>query len=273
VALFVPQKAGRGLRHRSRKRFGQNFLHDQAVLAQMIQEINPRPGNRIVEIGPGEGALTCPLLEVHGELTAIELDRNLVPVLEDKCQNIGALILLQGDASKFDFSTLVSGDDRLRIVGNLPYNISVPMLFRLADHAVIICDMHVLLQKEVAYRVAAQPGSSHYGRLAVMMQSIFEAVLLFDVGPSAFRPPPKVRSVFMRLTPHATPVIDISTKALAAVVTTAFSQRRKTLRNSLKSLLDSIQIQSADIDPARRAETLSLKEFASLARMLESDLL
>lgn len=260
------------MNHRPRKRFGQNFLHDQAVLAQMVQAINPQPGNRIVEIGPGEGALTCPLLEAHGELTAIELDRDLAPLLENKCRSIGALTLLQGDAVKFDFSTLVSGDDKLRIVGNLPYNISVPMLFRLTDHATIVHDIHVLLQKEVACRIAAQPGSGHYGRLSVMMQATFGTILLFDVGPGAFRPQPKVQSTFMRLTPHTAPVIDTSTKALATIVTAAFSGRRKTLRNSLRTLLDSTHIRSAGIDPARRAETLSLREFASLARMLESDL-
>ncbi len=261
------------LNHRPRKRFGQNFLHDQSVLVRMMRTINPQPGDAIVEIGPGEGALTCPLLKAHGKLTAIELDRDLIPPLEDKCRNLGTFTLLRGDAVKFDFSTLVSGDNKLRIVGNLPYNISVPMLFHLAEHAVIIRDMHVLLQREVAYRIAAQPGGGHYGRLSVMMQTIFDVALLFDIGPGAFRPPPRVHSTFVRLMPHAAPIIDIpSTEALATVVTAAFSRRRKTLRNGLKQLFDSTRIKSAGIDPSRRAETLSLEEFASLARVLESDL-
>ena len=237
----------------------------------MVQAINPQPGDVIIEIGPGKGALTYPLLAVHGELTAIELDRDLTPLLEDKCRDIGTLTLLQGDALKFDFSTLVSDERKLRIAGNLPYNISVPMLFHLTGYADIIRDMYVLLQKEVALRIAAQPGNGHYGRLSVMMQAVFDAVLLFDVGPGAFRPPPKVQSTFTRLTSHVAPIINIpSTQVLAMVVTAAFSQRRKTLRNCLKPLLDGAQISSAGIDPSRRAETLSLREFASLARMLES---
>ena len=239
----------------------------------MVQAIHPRPGDVMVEIGPGEGALTCPLLKAHGTLIAIELDRDLAPMLENKCRDIGTLTMLQGDAVQFDFSTLASTDSRLRIAGNLPYNVSVPMLFCLASHAAIIHDIHVLLQREVACRIAAQPGGSHYGRLSVMMQATFEAALLFDVGPGAFKPAPRVQSTFIRLLPHAVPVIDTaSTKALAMTVTAAFSRRRKTLRNSLKSLLDSSQIQSAGIDPSRRAETLSLREFASLAHVLESNL-
>jgi len=255
--------------HRARKRFGQNFLHDQNVLARMVQAINPLDGDRLLEIGPGEGALTCPLLKLHGDLTAIELDRDLGPGLIEKCRPLGQFRLLQGDAMKFDYSDLASPDDRIRVVGNLPYNISTPILFHLATHAPLIKDMHVLLQKEVANRITSAPGSKEYGRLSVMLQIIFNVAHLFDVGPGAFRPPPKVQSTFIRLTPHQQPIIPLTGQAnLSLVVGKAFSQRRKTLRNSLHPLLDSDQINAAGIDPSRRAETLSLQEFAVLANKL-----
>lgn len=257
--------------HQPRKRFGQNFLHDPFTLNQMLEAINPQAGEQIVEIGPGEGALTCPLLERHGALTAIELDRDLAPLLEKKCREIGELKLYQADALKFDFEQLVDGKHKIRIVGNLPYNISTPILFHLASYARHIQDMHVLLQKEVAARIDAQPGTKEYGRLSVMMQYTFATQQLFDVGPGAFRPPPKVQSTFLRLTPHPEPVVEVSHQGnLSLVVAAAFSQRRKTLRNSLKAHLDATQIEQAGIDPSRRAETLSLEEFAKLANMLES---
>jgi 16S rRNA (adenine1518-N6/adenine1519-N6)-dimethyltransferase len=257
--------------HQPRKRFGQNFLHDQAVLARMVQAINPQPEERLVEIGPGQGALTCPILDLHGHLTAIELDRDLIPLLSEKCAPIGELTLIEADAMKFDFSQLASTGNKVRIVGNLPYNISTPILFHLASFADLITDLHVLLQKEVAERIAAVPGNKNYGRLSVMMQKSFATTLLFDVGPGAFRPPPKVTSTFIRLTPHAEPVVHISNPdQFATLVTAAFSQRRKTLRNSVRHLLSMEQISATGIDPSRRAETLSLEEFAILGNMLES---
>ena len=257
--------------HKPRKRFGQNFLHDQNVLAQMVQAINPTSGEHLVEIGPGEGALTIPLLTLHGKLTAIELDRDLAPALKKKCQPTGQLQLFQGDAMKFDYARLASTTDKIRIIGNLPYNISTPILFHLSNHASIIEDMHVLLQKEVANRITATPGNKQYGRLSVMMQVIFNATHLFNVEPDAFRPPPKVQSTFIRLSPHQQPVVQLKHKEnLSHVVSAAFSQRRKTLRNSLQTLLDTRQIKQADIDPTRRAETLTLQEFSRLANMLES---
>jgi 16S rRNA (adenine1518-N6/adenine1519-N6)-dimethyltransferase len=257
--------------HQPRKRFGQNFLHDQYVLDRMLQAINPAPDEQIVEIGPGEGALTCPLLKLHGKLTAIELDRDLIPLLTEKCQPLGELRLIQADAMKFDFSGLSPADNRIRIVGNLPYNISTPILFHLADYADIIIDLHVLLQKEVAERIAARPGGKSYGKLSVMMQSRFDALLLFDVGPGAFKPPPKVTSTFIRLVPHAQPVVQINHfQRFSELVSAAFSQRRKTLKNSIRALLDEDRIIAAGIDPSRRAETLTLEEFAALGNMLES---
>ena len=258
-------------KHRPRKRFGQNFLHDQQVLGRMLQAINPAAGEHIVEIGPGEGALTCPLLQQHGSLTAIELDRDLVPLLVKKCATLGKLDIMQADALKFDFASLAAPGKPIRIVGNLPYNISTPLLFHLASYAGIMTDLHVLLQKEVAQRIAATPGNKSYGKLSVMMQSTFSAHLLFDVGPGAFKPPPKVASTFIRLKPHPAPVVDIHDhKNFVKLVTAAFSQRRKTLRNSLATVMDSSVIEAAGVDPGRRAETLSLQEFATLSNMLES---
>ena len=255
--------------HRPRKRFGQNFLHDQLIIDRMVKSISPQPGDHIVEIGPGEGALTCPLLKQNGSLTAIELDRDLVPRLEEKCRNLGDLKIYQADAMKFDFEQLTNDQCKLRIIGNLPYNISTPILFHLASYAGIIQDVHVLLQKEVAKRINASPGNKDYGRLSVMMQYTFATELLFDVAPGAFRPAPKVTSTYIKLTPHSSPIVSLDNPdALSQIVTTAFSQRRKTLRNCLRNLLDSEQIENAGIDPGRRPETLSLKEFADLANML-----
>lgn len=257
--------------HQPRKRFGQNFLHDQQILNRMLQAINPAPDDQIVEIGPGEGALTCPLLEQHDRLTAIELDRDLIPLLAEKCESLGELRLIEADAMKFDFSQLASTGNKIRIVGNLPYNISTPILFHLASYADLITDLHVLLQKEVAERIAAKPGGKSYGRLSVMMQSRFKTLLLFDVGPGAFRPPPKVTSTFIRLVPHPHPIVEINHfERFSELVTAAFSQRRKTLKNSIHALLDEQQIIATGIDPSRRAETLTLEEFAALGNMLES---
>lgn len=255
--------------HKPRKRFGQNFLHDRSVLSRMVHFIHPRDGDSIVEIGAGEGALTCPLLEQHGALTAIELDRDLVTHIREKCASIGDLVLYQDDVMKFDFSSLADADSKIRIVGNLPYNISTPILFHLAQYVTIIQDMHVLLQKEVGHRITVKPGNREYGKLSVMMQSIFKTELLFDVKPGAFRPSPKVDSTFIRLTPHTTPVVRINDRNhFNDIVTVAFSQRRKTLRNSLKTRLTLEQFQAANIDPSRRAETLTLQEFSNLSNQL-----
>lgn len=238
----------------------------------MVQAINPLDGDRLVEIGPGEGALTCPLLKLHGELVAIELDRDLGPKLIEKCDPLGQFTLLQDDAMKFDYSRLASSDDRIRIVGNLPYNISTPILFHLASHAHLIKDMHVLLQKEVANRITAMPGSKAYGRLSVMMQLTFDVAHLFDVGPGAFRPPPRVQSTFIRLAPHEQPIVTIEQQHnLSLIVSQAFSQRRKTLRNSLQPLLDADSITQTGIDPGRRAETLTQQEFIMLAGLLSKN--
>lgn len=256
------------MKHRARKRFGQNFLHDPAIVRRIISAINPQPGERLVEIGPGRGAITLPLLSACGELHVIELDRDLVQPLADKARDIGRILIHQQDALRFDFSGLVE-QARLRVVGNLPYNISTPLLFHLIDQSDYIQDMHFMLQKEVVDRLAAIPGGSDYGRLSVMIQYYCQVEPLFRVGPGAFRPAPKVDSAFVRLIPHAQPPVTASDiSCLAMLVRQAFSQRRKTLRNSLKGLLTADEIVHTGTDPGARPETLSLRQYVALADRL-----
>jgi 16S rRNA (adenine1518-N6/adenine1519-N6)-dimethyltransferase len=254
------------LSHRPRKRFGQNFLHDQSVIERILGHVAPQAGERLVEIGPGQGALTLGLLERVGELDAIELDRDLLPVLERKAAGRGVLRIHQADALKFDFRSLKTDERPLRLVGNLPYNISTPLLFHLIGQADVIQDMHFMLQKEVVDRMAAGPGSKTYGRLSVMLQVSCEVTPLFDIGPEAFDPPPKVDSSVVRLVPLAEPLVGPEdTDGFAALVSAAFAHRRKTLRNNLKGLLDADQISASGVDPALRAEALGLDAFIRLA--------
>ncbi|NOY62622.1 MAG: 16S rRNA (adenine(1518)-N(6)/adenine(1519)-N(6))-dimethyltransferase RsmA, partial [Gammaproteobacteria bacterium] len=191
------------MKHRARKRFGQNFLHDGHVIARIVAAVRPRPGQQIVEIGPGQGALTEPLLDAAGELDVVELDRDLIPLLEQRFNAQQTLRIHQADALKFDFSTLRGdcADAALRVVGNLPYNISTPLLFHLLSFSGLIKDMHFMLQKEVVDRLAAQPGGGDYGRLSVMMQYHCQVERLFVVKPGSFTPVPKVDSAIVRLTP------------------------------------------------------------------------
>ena len=257
--------------HCPRKRFGQHFVRDAGVIARMVSAIRPRRGDVMVEIGGGDGALTCPLLAACGALVVLEIDRDLTPLLKERCGPLGRLTVRQADALRFDFSTLGAAG-RLRVAGNLPYNIATPLLFRLAAAAGRLRDAHVLLQREVAERIAAEPGGRAYGRLSVMLQWVFAATPLFEVAPAAFEPRPKVHSTFMRLCPHAAPPAEVpSPRALATVVGAAFGGRRKKLRNSLRRIVDAAGFIAADIDPARRAETLSLPEFAALARVAAVD--
>ncbi len=254
------------MEHRPRKRFGQNFLHDPIIIRNILAAIAARPGQRLVEIGPGQGAITRQLLEQCGELDVVELDRDLIPILNANCAGLGELRIHNVDALRFDFTTLVDAEHKLRVVGNLPYNISTPLIFHLLDSARVIEDMHFMLQKEVVDRLAAGPGSKAYGRLGIMVQYHCRVEHLFNVPPGAFNPPPKVDSAVVRLVPHAAPPFEVTEqKDLARVVTQAFSQRRKTLRNTLKKLLDSTAIESLGIDPARRPETITLEEYAKLA--------
>jgi len=191
------------LSHRPRKRFGQHFLHDPGIIQRIVDTIDASEGERVVEIGPGLGAITQRLLRRTGSLDAVELDRDLIPRLTATCAGLGELRIHQADALEFDFCTLAAAPEKLRIVGNLPYNVSTPLLFRLVEQRHCIQDMHFMLQKEVVERIAASPGSKRYGRLTIMLAIYFEAEPLFHIGPGAFNPPPRVDSAFLRLAPHA----------------------------------------------------------------------
>jgi 16S rRNA (adenine1518-N6/adenine1519-N6)-dimethyltransferase len=256
--------------HRPRKRFGQNFLHDPGIIRRIVAAIAPRPGEQLVEIGPGRGAITLPLLKATGRLQVVELDRDLIEPLRTLCAGAGELLIHNADALRTDFCDFADGEP-LRVVGNLPYNISTPLLFHLLEGAQCIADMHFMLQKEVVDRLAAAPGSGQYGRLSVMVQYRCEVTPLFSIGPGAFQPAPKVDSAFVRLQPWRQPPVRVTDEAmLGRIVTQAFGQRRKTLRNALRGLLDEAQIRSVDIDPSARAEVLGMDEFARLAELATS---
>jgi len=254
--------------HRPRKRFGQNFLHDPNVIQRIVDLIDPHADEHLVEIGPGQGALTAPLLKRAGRLDVIELDRDLVPPLQNRFAAEAHFRVHQADALKFDFHSLYR-QKKLRVVGNLPYNISTPLLFHLMQYLDCIEDMHFMLQKEVVDRITAQAGESHYGRLGIMLGYYCQTERLMTIGPGAFSPPPKVDSAIVRLTPHATPPVQVDDLAmLSKVVTQAFSQRRKTLRNGLKGLVSEAEIMQLDIDPGLRPEQIPLSQFARLANSI-----
>jgi 16S rRNA (adenine1518-N6/adenine1519-N6)-dimethyltransferase len=258
--------------HTPRKRFGQNFLHDHTIIYNIISSIQAKPDQHWVEIGPGQGALTEPLLKQGVRLEVVELDRDLVVLLKQKFKQYPDLQIHSADALRFDFSSLAGEGKKLRVIGNLPYNISTPLMFHLLDNASCIEDMHFMLQKEVVDRICAAPGSKKYGRLSVMMQYYCATELLFDVPPESFDPAPKVMSAIVRLVPHRQPPVTVNDIAkLNRVVTQAFSQRRKTLRNSLKKLIAEEEIAALGIDPTLRAENISLAEFASLSNLLQDD--
>jgi 16S rRNA (adenine1518-N6/adenine1519-N6)-dimethyltransferase len=253
---------------RARKRFGQHFLHDPAVLRRIVDAIDPRPGERLVEIGPGRGALTLPLLERCRRLEVIEIDRDLAPLLAGRAAGRGELVVHEADALEVDFAALRGGGAKLRVCGNLPYNISTPLLFHLLDARAAIADMHFMLQKEVVDRIVAPPGGRTYGRLTVMLAAACAATALFRVGRGAFQPPPAVDSAVVRLVPHAADPFPLpDPERFARLVATAFSMRRKTLGNSLRGLVDAAQFRAAGIDAGRRPETLAPAEFARLAAL------
>ena len=263
----APARGADGFRRDAKKHLGQNFLHERGVIEKIVLAIDPQPGDRLVEIGPGQGALTLPLLDRHGALTAIEFDRDLLAPLAAAAQGHGALTLLNADVLDVDFSALADGA-RIRLVGNLPYNLSSPILFHALDHAAAIRDMHFMLQKEVVDRMAAAPGSKVYGRLSVMLQAYCVVTPLFTVPPGAFRPPPKVDSAVVRLVPRAPSEIGIDDPAgFAQVVRAAFGQRRKTLRNALSGVVDGAMIEAAGLRPDARAEQLSVADFIRLAKL------
>lgn len=250
--------------HIPRKRFGQHFLHDPQVISRILTAINPQPGQRLLEIGPGLGALTLPLLQASHALEVVELDRDLLEPLRQRSVGLGDLQIYHADALRFDFTA--APGERRRIVGNLPYNISTPLLFHLLDFAAHLHDLHFMLQQEVVERMAAAPGSAQYGRLSVMLQYRCQVQHLFKVGPGAFRPPPQVWSAVVRLLPHPEPPVTVAdAHHFAEVVRRAFAQRRKTLRRSLHGLLDATQIAALGIDPGVRPQHLDLAAFAALS--------
>lgn len=266
-------------RHQTKKQLGQHFLHEVNVIDRIVRAINPQPGERLVEIGPGQGALTLPLLrrilEVspgpytaeNPALTVIEFDRDLIPGLERISAEIAPLRIVQADVLRVNLGALVEGAP-MRLVGNLPYNISSPILFHALEHAGAILDMHFMLQKEVVDRMAADPGSKIYGRLSVMLQAYAKVQSLFSVGPGAFRPPPKVDSAVVRLTPHPSQLIDIKDPAIfSRVVKAAFGQRRKTLRNAVQGVCTPEQLIAVGIDPSDRAERIDVARYIRLANL------
>lgn len=253
------------MEHRPRRRFGQNFLHDPHFVRRCLAAIAPQPDDHMVEIGPGLGALTAPLLEVVHHLHVVEIDRDLAAGLRRRFPP-ARLTVHEGDALRFDFASLGTN---LRVVGNLPYNISTPILFHLAGFADCLRDMHVMLQKEVVERMAAPPSTPAYGRLSVMLQYRFAIEPLFDVPGGAFRPAPRVTSSFVRLVPlRPLPHPARDEQIFATMVASAFSTRRKTLRNALRSFLDAADFAALDISPSLRAENLSVADFVRLADYL-----
>jgi 16S rRNA (adenine1518-N6/adenine1519-N6)-dimethyltransferase len=252
--------------HRPRRRYSQNFLRDAAAIGRIVDAIAPQPDDELVEIGPGAGALTGPLLACCKHLTAVEIDRDLAQQLERRF-GPERLTLIRADALRIDWEALArQAQGRLRIVGNLPYHISTPLLFAWLPIAEAVLDEHLMLQKEVVDRIVAPPGGRDYGRLSVMLQFRYRVERLFNVAPGAFVPAPKVQSSVIRLVPRARDELALAdVGAFSRVVTAAFGQRRKTLRNALASLLDEAAIRAAGIDPGARAETLDVAAFARLA--------
>jgi 16S rRNA (adenine1518-N6/adenine1519-N6)-dimethyltransferase len=264
-----PSRAETSAGQRPRKRFGQHFLHDPGVIRRIVAAIDPRPGEHLVEIGPGRGALTRALLPLVGHLDAVELDRDLIPSLQATCAPLGELTVHQADALRFDFDGLRGDARRLRVVGNLPYNISTPLLFHLLDQVEAVEDMHFMLQQEVVERLAAAPGSGAYGRLGVMVQYRCRIEPLFSVAPGAFSPPPRVTSAVVRLTPYRSPPVQVDNlQTLARLVNQAFSRRRKTLRNALRELISAKQLAQLGIAPTLRPENLRLEDFARISNTL-----
>jgi 16S rRNA (adenine1518-N6/adenine1519-N6)-dimethyltransferase len=254
------------MKHVARKRFGQNFLTDDHVLNNIIDAINPRKGEVMVEIGPGLAAMTALLLKELDHMHVVELDRDLVARLE-KAYPRERLTVHAGDALKFDFGSItVPAGQKLRVVGNLPYNISSPLLFHLAQYAPSVEDQHFMLQKEVVERMVAEPGTKAYGRLSVMLQWKYDMELLFVVPPTAFDPPPQVDSAIVRMIPRAQPLA-VDGARLEAVVQKAFSQRRKVIRNCVAGMFTEAQLVEAGIDPGARPETVSLEQYVALANL------
>jgi 16S rRNA (adenine1518-N6/adenine1519-N6)-dimethyltransferase len=260
------------LGHKARKRFGQNFLNDTYIIDQIVTAIAPTDTMTMVEIGPGLGALTEPVCEQVNQLNVVELDRDLAERLRHHPFMAPKLTIYEADALKFDFSS-IPRESKLKVFGNLPYNISTPLMFHLFEHADIIHDMHFMLQKEVVNRLCAKPGHKNFGRLSVMAQYYCQVVPVLEVPPHCFTPPPKVDSAVVRLIPHAQPPVQVSDLAtLERVTALAFNQRRKTIRNSLKDIITGEALEALGIDPTQRAENLSLSTFALIAENIADNM-
>ncbi|MBV1881748.1 MAG: 16S rRNA (adenine(1518)-N(6)/adenine(1519)-N(6))-dimethyltransferase RsmA [Pseudomonadales bacterium] len=274
--------------HQPRKRFGQNFLHDTRIIQSILSAINVQAEDHIVEIGPGLGALTDGLLADCGKMDVIELDKDLIPHLENRFGQSPAFQIHSADALKFDFASLAQKEagqqsqqeadqkglnqNKIRIVGNLPYNISTPLIFHLLSQSHCVQDMHFMLQKEVVDRLCAAVSEPAYGRLGIMVQYHCQTERILRVGPGAFNPPPKVDSAVVRLTPHKQKPVSAQNEALLSkIITAAFNQRRKTIRNGLKKLADTALLEAAGIDPGERAENVALTQFAILADLLHNE--
>ncbi len=257
--------------HKARKRFGQNFLIDQGIIRDIVRAVHPQKDDYIVEIGPGKGAITEQLAASCDNLSVIELDRDLVPWLKMKFEKHNNFQLFQADALQFDFAQLIQNSKPLRIVGNLPYNISTPLIFHLLTYANKVSDMHFMLQKEVVKRMAAKAGDSAYGRLGIMVQYYCEVEELFEVPPRSFDPAPKVDSAIVRLAPYENlPHKANNIKTLENLVNLAFQQRRKTLRNALKKLITPDVMEQLPIDTSARAEEISLKDYVATSNLLDT---
>jgi len=259
------------MEHQARKRFGQNFLVDQNIIEKIVAAIAPQPDHNLIEIGPGQGAITGPLLDKCSKLNVVELDRDLIPILQNKFQQYSELTIHQGDALKTDFGQFYQDGNPLRIIGNLPYNISTPLLFHLLSFNKQIRDMYFMLQKEVVERLGATPGEKHYGRLSVMVQYHCKVQPLFLVPPTAFRPAPKVESAIVQLRPYDEPPYKANNLSLLSkLVRTCFQQRRKTIKNSLKLFLSTEQIGQLTIDLTLRPENLSVEDFVQLSNQMDA---
>lgn len=254
-----------------KKKFGQHFLHDQSILQKIVKVLNLRQQDPVIEIGPGHGALTQHLLAQTARLIALEIDADSIPILQEKCAPLGRLDIIQADVLKIDFSQYFPAE-QLRLVGNLPYNISTPILFHCLNQAAHIEDMHFMLQKEVARRLVALPGTADYGRLSVMLQYYAEIHLLFNISAGAFTPPPKVESSLVHIKPYTSkPYQAQDENHFAQVVKQCFAHRRKTLRNNLKGILDDTHIISVGIEPQTRGETLDVAQFVRLSDCLTAN--
>ncbi len=258
------------MQHKARKRFGQNFLHDASIINRIIHAVNPNARDNIIEIGPGQGAITEGLVASNAKVTAIEIDKDLIQYLRIAFATRDNFSIIDSDALKINFAALANEGEKLRIVGNLPYNISTPLIFHLLSFKQSISSMYFMLQKEVVDRMAALPGTKAYGRLSIMTQYQCAVERIIDVPPGCFNPAPKVQSAVVKLTVRPYSLVTNNTSALNTVVATAFQQRRKTLSNALKSMFNTDEIMSLGIDPKRRPDTLTIDEYIQLANLADT---